>query len=154
MVVRIHAFPWRGLALCGALVALASCTNPVEQHGNLPDADKMSQIKPGATDKATVTQLLGSPSSVGAFDGNTWLYISQKKRQMALRRPELVDQEVVAIDFDDNGVVRDIAHRTMADGETVVPNPNATPAPGREFTILEQLIGNFGKFTEKAKNTH
>ena len=30
--------------------------------------------------------------------------------------------------------------------QRLTPNPDATPAPGREFTFLEQLIGNFGKF--------
>jgi outer membrane protein assembly factor BamE (lipoprotein component of BamABCDE complex) len=148
-----HSRTLRRLMLGAALAALASCTNPVDQHGNLPEADKLSQIKPGTTDKATVTQLLGSPSSVEAFDGNTWLYISQKKRPIALRPPELLDQEVVAIQFDDNGVVRDVAHRTLADREAVVPNPNATPAPGREFTFLEQLVGNFGKFAGKQKGS-
>jgi outer membrane protein assembly factor BamE (lipoprotein component of BamABCDE complex) len=151
-VARIHSFRWRGVALCVALAAFAGCANPVDQHGNLPEADRLSQIKPGTTDKATVTQLLGSPSSVAMFDGNTWLYISQKKRPRPVLQPELLDQEVLAIDFDDKGIVRDIEHRTMADGETVVPNPNATPAPGREFTVLEQLIGNFGKFTAKSKS--
>jgi outer membrane protein assembly factor BamE (lipoprotein component of BamABCDE complex) len=147
MVARLRSFPL-GLAF----FALAACTNPVDQRGNLPDADKLAQIKPGSTDKATVTQLLGSPSSVGAFDPNTWLYISQKTRAVALREPELLDQQVVAVDFDDKGIVRDVVHRSMADGERIVPNPDATPAPGREFTLLEQLIGNFGKFAGKAKD--
>ena len=150
MVLKIKNCRVRGLALAVALAALAGCTNPIDQHGNLPEADKLAQIKPGTTDKATVTQLLGSPSSVSMFDDSTWLYISQKTRPRTWQAPELLDQEVLAISFDDKGVVRDIAHRTMADSEAVVPNPNATPAPGREFTVLEQLIGNFGKFSAKA----
>src|SRR5665213_17903 len=141
------------LALSTSLLALVGCTNPVDQRGNLPPPDKLAQVKPGSTDKATVTQLLGSPSSVATFDGNTWYYISQKTRPVAFFSPELVDQEVVAIDFDKDGVVSDLRHRTMADGEAILPNPNATPAPGREFSLLEQLIGNFGKFNTKDKGT-
>jgi hypothetical protein len=34
----------------------------------------------------------------------------------------------------------------MEDRQMVTPNPNATPAPGREFSFIEQLLGNFGKF--------
>ncbi len=133
------------------LLALAACTNPVNQLGNLPEADKVAQIKPGSTDKATVTQLLGSPSSTAAFDGNTWYYISEKVRPVPVRLPEVLDQQVVAVHFDKDGIVSGVDHRTLADAETVVPNPNATPAPGREFTIMEQLIGNFGKFTASDK---
>jgi outer membrane protein assembly factor BamE (lipoprotein component of BamABCDE complex) len=142
----------RSIQLGLALLALAACTNPVDQRGNLPEADKLAQIKPGSTDKATVTQLLGSPSTVGMFDPNTWLYISQKTRVVALREPEVLDQQVVAIAFDDQGIVRNVVHRTMADGEAIVPNPDATPAPGREFTLLEQLIGNFGRFSATKKS--
>jgi outer membrane protein assembly factor BamE (lipoprotein component of BamABCDE complex) len=133
-----------------AVLALAACTNPVDQHGNLPEADKVAEIKAGSTDKATVTQLLGSPSSVAAFDDDTWYYISQKVRPMAIVPAERVDQQVVVIAFDEKGIVRDVERRTLADGETIQPNPDATPAPGREFSLLEQLIGNFGKFAGKS----
>jgi outer membrane protein assembly factor BamE (lipoprotein component of BamABCDE complex) len=132
-----------------ALVALGACAIPVDQRGNLPEPDKLSQILPGTTDKATVTQLLGSPSSVSVFDANTWYYISQKTKAIAFFTPEVLDQQVVAIDFDDKGVVRDMRRRDLADGEVIIPNPNATPAPGREFSFLEQLIGNFGRFSSK-----
>lgn len=142
----------RSAAFAAALLALACCTNPVDQRGNLPDPDKLAQIKPGTTDKATVTQLLGSPSSIAAFDPNTWYYISQKTRPVAFLMPERVDQEVVAIDFDETGIVRDLRRKSMADGATVEPNPKATPAPGREFSVLEQLLGNLGRFSGKKAN--
>jgi outer membrane protein assembly factor BamE (lipoprotein component of BamABCDE complex) len=132
-------------------LALAACINPVDQHGNLPEADKVAKIKPGTTDKATVTQLLGSPSSVAAFDPNTWYYISEKVRPVAVLKPQVLDQEVVAIHFNSDGIVQGIDRRDLGDAEAVVPNPNATPAPGREFTLMEQLIGNFGKFTASEK---
>jgi outer membrane protein assembly factor BamE (lipoprotein component of BamABCDE complex) len=131
-----------------ALVALvAGCHQPVDQRGNLPTESQLKEIKLGVTDKATVTRLLGSPSSVAAFDGDTWYYISQKTKEIAFFKPELVDQEVLVIAFDKDGVVRDIRHRGLEDRIAVVPNPNATPAAGREFSFLEQLIGNFGRFS-------
>jgi outer membrane protein assembly factor BamE (lipoprotein component of BamABCDE complex) len=130
-----------------ALVGLAGCSNPVDQRGNLPEKASLDQIKPGVTDKATVTRLLGSPSSVAAFEPNTWYYVSQKTKEVAFFKPQLIDQEVLAIDFDKDGLVRDIRHRGLQDRQEITPNPNATPAPGREFSFLEQLIGNFGKFS-------
>ncbi|HUZ71576.1 MAG TPA: outer membrane protein assembly factor BamE [Stellaceae bacterium] len=133
--------------LVAALLVLASCTNPIDQRGNLPKPDKLVQIKPGSTDKATVTRLLGSPSSVAAFDANTWYYISQKTQPFAFFTPSRLDQEVVAIDFNNKGIVSDVRRKTMADAEAVKPDPNATPASGRTFTLLEQLIGNLGRFS-------
>ncbi len=144
-----HSLSSLAIAFCGglALAAMSACSTPVDQRGNLPEPQILAQIKPGVTDKATVTRLLGSPSSVAAFDKDTWYYISQKTKNVAFFKPELVDQEVVAIAFDHDGVVRDVSHRGMEDREIVIPNPNATPAPGREFSFWEQLIGNFGRFS-------
>jgi outer membrane protein assembly factor BamE (lipoprotein component of BamABCDE complex) len=132
-------------------LALAACSIPIDQRGNLPEKTTLDQIQPGVTDKATVTRLLGSPSSIAAFDANTWYYISQKSRAVAFFKPQLLDQEVVAVDFDKDGLVRDVRHRGMQDAQAVTPNPNATPAPGREFSFIEQLIGNFGKFSGKGQ---
>lgn len=138
-------------AVAAALITLAGCSNPVDQHGNLPDPEKLATIKPGVTNKATVTQLLGTPSSTAAFDDNTWYYISQRTRPVPFTNPVLLDQEVVAIDFDSNGVVLDLNRKTMADAEAITPNPNATPAPGREFSVIEQLLGNLGRFASQPK---
>ena len=136
-------------ALAVLAVALAGCSIPIDQRGNLPEKSTLEQIQPGVSDKATVTRLLGSPSSIATFDDSTWYYISQKSKSVAFFKPTLLDQEVVAIDFGKDGLVRDVRHRGMQDAQTVTPNPNATPAPGREFSFIEQLIGNFGKFSGK-----
>lgn len=141
--------PFGTLAFAATVLALASCANPVDQRGNLPEASALEQIKPGVTDKATVTRLLGSPSSIAEFNADTWYYISQKTKTVAFYKPELLDQQVVAIDFNQDGLVRDVRHRGMDDRQVVAPNPNATPAPGREFSFVEQLLGNFGKFGSK-----
>lgn len=154
MAISVASFNLRRAAAAAVALALAACTNPVDTHGNLPEPDKVAQIKPGSTDKATVTQLLGSPSSVAAFDPNTWYYIAQKTRNVVARNPELLDQQVLAIGFDDKGVVRDVSRLDLADREVVTPDPRTTPVQGREFTVLEQLIGNFGRFTGSSKNNN
>lgn len=144
----MHNRPLLPLLASLTALALTGCLDiPVDQRGNLPDPAILGQINPGVTDKATVTRLLGSPSSIAAFDDGTWYYISQKTKEVAFFKPQLLDQEVVAIDFDKDGVVREVRHRGLDDRVAVAPNPNATPAPGREFSFLEQLIGNFGRYS-------
>jgi outer membrane protein assembly factor BamE (lipoprotein component of BamABCDE complex) len=140
--------PWRAcrLLVLAATVSLSACGFPVDDRGNLPKPDLLSQIKPGVTDKQTVTRLIGSPSAVASFDDKTWYYISRETKQVAFLKPELLDQQVVIIKFDDKGIVSEVDHRGLKDAQSMTPNPKATPAQGREFTFLEQLIGNFGKF--------
>jgi outer membrane protein assembly factor BamE (lipoprotein component of BamABCDE complex) len=148
----------RFFALSLGLIALTACNIPTTQRGNLPKPDALAQVKPGITDKQTVTRLLGTPSSTAAFDANTWYYISHETKQVAFLEPELLDQQVVAVRFDDKGVVVGIDRKGLHDAQTITPNPNATPAQGREYTFLEQLIGNFGKFNsatdDKTSGSH
>src|SRR4051812_46664964 len=67
-------------AFCSSLwlLALAACSPTIQQEGNVPDPDQVVQINPGVDDKNRVTQLLGSPSSVSAFQDRTWYYISRR----------------------------------------------------------------------------
>jgi outer membrane protein assembly factor BamE (lipoprotein component of BamABCDE complex) len=130
-----------------AAFTLASCGPPTDLRGNSPEKKLLASIKPGVTDKASVTKLLGSPSSVATFDADTWYYISQETRNVAFFKPELQDEKVVTISFNNKGIVQKIAYLGMQDHREIEPNPDKTPAPGREFTLIEQLIGNFGRFS-------
>jgi outer membrane protein assembly factor BamE (lipoprotein component of BamABCDE complex) len=141
----------RSLVLCG-FVALAGCTGTVDQRGNLPDPVKLAEIQPGVTTKDGISQLLGTPSSVSTFNDKTWYYISRRTEQVAFFDPSVLDQEVVMVAFDDNGVVRDVGRRTLADGRAIAPSDRETPAPGHELTFLEQLIGNVGRFSPPTGN--
>jgi outer membrane protein assembly factor BamE (lipoprotein component of BamABCDE complex) len=136
--------PWP--ALLAAAFVLAGCTISVDQRGNLPDPEKLAQVQPGSTTKEQVVKVLGTPSSASTFNDDTWYYISRKTKQVAFFSPTVLDQQVYIVDFDNRGVVKNVDHRNLADGLPVEPAPGATPAPGRELTFLEQLVGNLGKF--------
>jgi outer membrane protein assembly factor BamE (lipoprotein component of BamABCDE complex) len=138
---------WRQTPLALALVvALAGCGNDVYQHGHLPDPEKIAEVKPGTTTKSDIIKLLGSPSSVSTFDDKTWYYISRRTEQIAFFEPKVLDQQVFIVNFDDSGVVRDLDHRSLTDARSIPMAPGATPAPGREMSFLEQLLGNVGRF--------
>ncbi|HUN46263.1 MAG TPA: outer membrane protein assembly factor BamE [Stellaceae bacterium] len=134
------------LAAGGLAAALGACQATIDQRGNLPPPDAISQIKPGSTDRATVTRLIGSPSSVASFDPNTWYYISAKSKELAFFRPQIIDQQVIVITFDKDGVVSDMRKLGQDDATTIEPVARTTPAPGKELSFIEQLLGNFGRF--------
>jgi outer membrane protein assembly factor BamE (lipoprotein component of BamABCDE complex) len=129
-----------------AVILSGGCTVSEDQRGNLPDPDKLAQIQPGSTTKEQVVRILGSPSSASTFDDNVWYYISRRVKQVAFFSPTVLDQQVYIVDFDDKGVVKDLGHKTLADSQSVTPAPGATPAPGRELSFMEQLLGNVGRF--------
>ena len=135
------------LATVSGAAAFVSCSPAVDQRGNLPNPDKLSEIHAGSTTKDQVTKILGTPSSVSVFNNDkSWYYISRRTAQTAFLDPDVLDQQVYIVNFDDQGVVKAVDHKVLEDGKEVTPVARATPAPGRELSFLEQLIGNLGKF--------
>jgi outer membrane protein assembly factor BamE (lipoprotein component of BamABCDE complex) len=128
---------------------LSACSPRVTANGNLPDPERLAQIAPGKQTRQQVQQLLGSPSSVTAFNGETWFYISQRTEAVAFFRPEIQDRQVVVIRFNKNGVVEDIETLGLESARNLQPVERVTPTAGNEMTVLEQMIGNFGRFAKK-----
>jgi outer membrane protein assembly factor BamE (lipoprotein component of BamABCDE complex) len=131
-----------------AAASLAGCVAVLDQRGNLPEPEKLALIRPGATTRDEVTKILGTPSSTGIFDDKNWYYISRRTKQVAFLDPDVLDQQVYIVNFDDKGVVRGVDHKDLNDGREIEPAPGATPAPGRELTFLEQVLGNIGRFNK------
>src|ERR1051325_5638108 len=83
--------PRRLLRLGALALLLAGCAPTIDQRGNLPDETKLATIKPGLTTKETVSQLLGTPSSISTFNDKTWYYISRRTEQTAFFAPDVID---------------------------------------------------------------
>ena len=134
------------LVVAGAMVA---CSPIVDTRGNMPPADVIAGIQPGVTTRTQVSQLLGSPSSVGTFNDRTWYYIGRKTETLAFLAPEVTDQQVLVVRFDDAGVVQDFEKRGMETARTVAMSERETPTAGHSLGFFEQLFGNIGRFTKK-----
>jgi outer membrane protein assembly factor BamE (lipoprotein component of BamABCDE complex) len=145
--------PFSIVAVMLSAVILSACSADVAQRGNLPEHAKLAEIHPGSTTKAQVTKLLGSPSSVGVFNDRSWYYISRKTEQTAFFKPDVLDQEVYVVSFNNAGIVDRIEHKTLKNGEAITPVARTTPAPGRELTFLEQILGNIGRFNSSSAGT-
>lgn len=142
--------PFAALAAAALAALLSACVPNVDQRGNLPEPDKLAEIHPGSTTKDQVAKILGTPSSTGIFDEKRWYYISRKTKQVAFLDPDVLDQQVYIVNFNGSGVVQSVDHRGLRDGREIEPAPGATPAPGRELTFIEQILGNIGRFNRSA----
>ena len=145
--ITLAALSALGLALLGA------CSPIIQQEGNVPDPDQVVQINPGVDDKNRVTQLLGSPSTVSAFQDRTWYYISRRTEQHAFLDPDVVDQEVLAISFNDQNIVEDMKIYGLENGRMITMNDKITPTYGNNLTLLQQLLGNLGRFNNPNKKS-
>ncbi len=53
---------------------------------------------------------------------------------------------MLAVAFDDTGLVSELRQYTLEDGRIIDPVTRKTPTLGRELNIIEQLFGNIGRF--------
>src|SRR5271165_3920309 len=110
------------VAVVSGIGAIAGCSPSVEQRGNLPTPDKMEEIHAGSTTKDEVVKVLGTPSSVSVFNNDkSWYYISRRTAQTAFFDPDVLDQQVYIVTFDDQGVVKAVDHKVLQDGKEITP---------------------------------
>ncbi len=135
------------LILAASLTLAAACSPMKETRGYVPDETLLGELRPGVHDRNSVASLLGSPSSVATFDSATWYYITRRTEQLAFFAEEVVEQQVVAIDFDDKGVLTGVRRFTLEDANDIQLVERQTPSRGKELTLLQQIFGNIGRFT-------
>lgn len=129
------------------LAALSACAPTINIRGQQPDPDALAAIEPGETSRRQVEQSLGSPSTEGVFRENVWYYMSERTETVAFLAPELLERKIVAIVFDDRGVVEDIFTYTENDRREVELVSRVTPTAGNELSLIQQLFGNVGRFS-------
>jgi len=132
-------------------VALATtgCASRLDTRGNLPDPERVAEIKPGKQTREDVADILGSPSSITPFGSDTWYYISKRTETFAFFKPEVTDRQILMVKFDKNGKVAGLDTIGLDAGRNVNPVERTTPTHGTEMTVLEQFIGNIGRFRKK-----
>ena len=147
--VRAPRLPWlRFLALAAALSFASACSDTVTARGNEPNPDMLAMLAPGEQTRDDVQALLGTPSDTSTFDQETWYYISAKFEKRAFLAPEEIERKIVAVRFTDDGYIQDVHTFTLEDGKVVAINDRATPTMGNEMSIVQQLLGNIGRFEQ------
>lgn len=134
-----------------ATVATSACTPTIDNRGNLPTPEALAQVKPGQSTEDDVQALLGTPSTTMNYGEEVWHYISDETKSVAFFTPRELKRKVVSIYFGKDGKVTRIATLGLKDGESVTPISRETPTAGKELTLLDQLLGNVGRFSKDAK---
>ncbi len=133
-------------ALAGLALALAGCSETITKHGQLFRESDLQQIQPGMMQEQ-VKLALGSPTTTTTTgSGQVYYYISSTMSQKAFFAPEEIDRRVVAVYFNETGMVQRVANYGLKDGKIFDFVSSTTPAPGgNEDGILKQLFRNLGQ---------
>jgi len=141
--------PLRPVVALALLLTLGACSffeAKSQVRGNLVDQDVLKELVPGTSTRADATALLGSPTSKATFDDNTWIYIGEVTQKQIARTQEVLNQQVIVLTFNDAGVLQRVRHLNQDDSLPVDVASGATPSPGSEASIMQQLFGSVGRF--------
>lgn len=130
--------------------ATTACAPTRDNRGYVLNERVVQGITPGTDTRDTVLVALGTPSATGTFEQNRWYYIGALTESAPYKRPDVLDQQVVAIAFTERGVVSDIQRFTLADAMAITPVERETATRGREMNALEQFMGNIGRFNTQS----
>lgn len=145
-LLRRLALPTSIKILAGIALLTAGCAGRIDSHGDRLEADRLAQIRPGVQTREDVAQILGSPSSTSVFGEESWYYISDLVETRSIFDREITDRQVVTVRFNGDGVVSQVDAFGLERGKEVEVVERETPSFGESVTILNQLMGNLGRF--------
>jgi outer membrane protein assembly factor BamE (lipoprotein component of BamABCDE complex) len=129
------------LALCG----LMACAPQVRTHGFAPTDEELEEIVVGLDTRDTVAGIIGPPRTAGLLTDSGWYYVRSTFRDRPPRAPVEEDRQVVAISFDEAGVVENVERFGLEQGEVVVLSRRVTTSNVQGVGFLQQLLGNLGR---------
>ena len=134
------------LLIGAAALALTDCNPNVQTRGHVKDANWEEAMQPGTTTREDVLASFGSPSTRSSFGPEVWYYITTRRENFAFFKPEIADQDVLAVTFSQSGTVEAVQHVGKEGLKDIEYSSRETPTEGQEYGLAEQFIGNLGRF--------
>ena len=151
MNVRVQPRKVAPLLLClAAGISLSACGNGRMVRGYVFDKELAGSIQAGVDNRQSVESTLGTPTIRASFDDNKWYYVSTTVRVRPVFWPDPKEHRVMAIAFNENGIVSDVENFDLSAMRNVDPVNDKTPTRGRNLNFFQQIFGSVGRFSGQA----
>lgn len=135
---------------CALIVS--ACTPTKTNRGNMVEDFRMQEVTVGVSTRNNVLKSLGSPTTTAPFDDNVWYYIGQEMEKRGIFDPKVVNEKVVVVAFNEEGVVETM-EEIDSDRMDIPKIRRKTKTGGNDITVMEQLLGNVGRFNRPTEGT-
>ena len=127
------------------LVPLANCTPTKHVRGNMVQDYQLAELQPGTDTQSDILKKLGSPTTKAPFDDNVWYYLGQETEKRGILDPSVKEERIIVVSFNQDGILENLDE---VDNERLdLPYVREkTPTSGNEVTVLQQFLGNLGRF--------
>ncbi|MCC6598909.1 MAG: outer membrane protein assembly factor BamE [Alphaproteobacteria bacterium] len=138
------------IAGCTATLMSAACSPTIAQRGNMLENYQLAEVKPGESGRSDVLRALGSPTTQSTFDKGVWYYIGQETEKRGILDPKVTKERIFQVAFSEDGILESI-QEIDRDRINVPYVRTKTPTHGNETTIMQQFLGNLGKFNPQTE---
>lgn len=130
-----------------AIIALwlNSCSPIIDNHGYVPTDGELESLETGVSTKTQVAQAIGLPATANKRYGDDWYYVASRIRQRGVLPPEEIERQVVAVSFDEDGILTNVSKYGLEDGRGVVLSRRITETNLGRLSIIQQLLGSLGR---------
>ncbi|MDE0970083.1 MAG: outer membrane protein assembly factor BamE [Octadecabacter sp.] len=140
-----------GRKTCAVLVAcvlimVVGCTPLYQNHGYIPSDEQLADVLVGVDTRDTVVDLIGPPSAGSVTGGGEYFYVQSRFRLLGPLEAKEITREIVAIQFDETGLVSNVEKFRLDNGNVVILSRRVTQDLVRDTTFLRQLFGSVGRF--------
>ena len=141
------------MAGIGLAALIAGCgATQIDRHGHVFTDTDLQQIQRGMS-KDQVRLTLGTPDTTGTIGGDVYYYISSTRRTRPLGKPKVIDRKILAVYFDQQDSVEEVANYGLKDGIVFDFIKGTTPTGGKRLTAIQQLLGNIANRRELYKDS-
>lgn len=128
------------------LIIITGCTPVSAQRGNVVQDYQLTDVKAGEHSRSDVLRILGSPTTQSTFNPNIWYYIGQETQKRGILDETVKEERIVIVAFSAEGIVETV--QDIDANRLEVPlSKGKTPTHGNDFTFMQQLLGNLGRFS-------
>ena len=130
-------------------VIISACQS-VDIRGQYVSDKAISDINGNNFDQSQVVDFIGNPSFVPEYSNNTWYYIQRSQTKRAWFDPKVMEQRIVKITFDQEGIARNAELVKGGHLDQIDPKGDATLTPGTETSGVQKFVKNIGRFRKSA----
>ncbi|MFM6972782.1 MAG: outer membrane protein assembly factor BamE [Alphaproteobacteria bacterium] len=128
------------------LVILCSCSPKIENQGYIFDNLDFSSVQKNVTSKNTILQIYGFPSFYSdVSDKEYWFYYSNQTKKILFFKPEITNQNILIIGFDEDNRVDFVKILDIKDKDKrYFFNINKTEVIGHDKGFFKSIFENIG----------
>ena len=128
-------------------ITLFSCQPRITKHGNFFNPKNIQLIKKNKLSKSEVVEIFGQSTLKSTFSDNVWYYITLVQYEKAYFEVKNLENNILAITFDENQLVKKYKIFTEDDtSEINISFPKEAYNQNSEVTLIQEF---FSIFTRK-----